>query len=95
MLSTLHTHGGNKSPEQKVFITCGFYMYQSYNSVIYVKFPDGTTYLSDDYEYSRTTKRYFNQFIDKYKLPVPTDTIREDHLRHIVNTHFANMMKGQ
>lgn len=90
MITTLRTNGGTGSPEQKVFSCGNLCIFQSYSSIIYVRLPDGTSYLSDDYNYSRTTKKYFNKFVEEYGIKVPSSTITEIEIRDKVREYFTN-----
>lgn len=44
----------------------GSYAFQSYHSLIAVKHPDGTVEFSPHWDYSRTTTKYLNQWLDEY-----------------------------
>ena len=63
----LETPGGNKSPEQVVFIGDVKIVFQSYNSII-CEYDKNTMKLEvfKDWDYSRTTMRYLWQFLQEY-----------------------------
>jgi hypothetical protein len=84
MLSNLKTNGGNLSPTQRTISIGGLYVFQSYNSIIYVRLPNGSTYLGHDHDYSRTTSRYLKKYLDEYNLKLPTDIRSSSELYDIV-----------
>lgn len=52
---------GNAVANQTKVIFDNGVLFQSYNSVIAIK-KDGKLYVTEDYDYSKTTSKYLNQF---------------------------------
>ena len=57
---------GNKVANQFVINYDNGYLFKSYNSIIAVKYK-GKTYLGEDWDYSRTTGKYRNDFLGENK----------------------------
>jgi len=62
-VSSMQSSNGNDVPNQFIITTYGKTIFQSYNSVIAVKYSDGSVVLGEDWEYSTTTGKYRNQFL--------------------------------
>lgn len=62
-ISPMITRGGNSAANQFTIQTSEGTYLQSYNSVVAFKSHLGT-YLGPDYNYSRTTSRYVNNFLN-------------------------------
>ena len=54
---------GNYIPHQYIIKAYGKTIFQSYGSVVAVKYSDGSIVLGEDWDYSRTTGRYRNEFL--------------------------------
>lgn len=68
MVSHLKTYEGNDAKNQYVIKFNGNIIFQSYNSIIYVKLHDGTCFKGPNWNYSNTTTKYLDKFLREYKL---------------------------
>jgi len=62
-VSLMKSANGNDVPNQFIITTYGKTIFQSYNSVIAIKYSDGSVVLGEDWDYSTTTGKYRNQFL--------------------------------
>jgi hypothetical protein len=64
----MQTRSGNFAPNQIVIVDNGNHIFQSYNSII-AKIENGKVYLDSYYwNYSRTTSKYRNKFLNESTL---------------------------
>lgn len=61
------------APNQIVMELPTYSVFQSYDSTIAIKHDDGTIELGSDWNYSRTTSKYRNQFLDMTTKEIKTD----------------------
>jgi hypothetical protein len=59
----METQTGNKVSNQFIVYCNDKIVFQSYNSIIAIKYDDGRIVLGSDWEYSTTTGKYRNQFL--------------------------------
>jgi len=59
------SNSGNAIPNQYILALDNCTIFRSYDTAIAVKFNDGTIVLSDDWDYSSTTSKYRNIFLDE------------------------------
>ena len=62
-VSAMRSLSGRDVPNQFIITTYDKTIFQSYNSVIAVKYNDGSVILGEDWDYSATTGKYRNQFL--------------------------------
>jgi hypothetical protein len=60
------SHNGNDIPNQFLIQFDNGRLFKSYNSIIAIKYK-GTTYLTNDWDYSQTTGKYRNMFLGETK----------------------------
>ena len=60
----LETSRGNSAANQFVINVDGKRIFQSYDSIIAVEYEDGRIELGEDWNYSRTTSKFRNQFLN-------------------------------
>jgi hypothetical protein len=65
-VSQMTSRKGNKIPNQYEIYISGGLLFQSYNSPIAFKL-EGITYLFKDWDYSKTTGKYRNLFLNETK----------------------------
>jgi len=92
MLSNLITARGNVSPQQRTLAIGGFHIFQSYDSIIFVRFPDGSSYLGEDYAYSKTTSKYLKQYLARNNFNMPTD-IKSNRALNSMILEFIDRLK--
>jgi hypothetical protein len=63
-VQNLKTRGGNKAPNQFILYFEYGSIFQSYDSIISIKYKD-ETYLTEDWNYSRTTSKYRNWYLNE------------------------------
>lgn len=63
-VQNLITRGGNKAPNQFILYFEFGSIFQSYQSPIAIKYKD-KTYLTEDWNYSRTTSRYRTWYLNE------------------------------
>lgn len=63
-VQNLKTQSGNEAPNQFILYFEHGSIFQSYRSVIAVKYRD-KTYLTDDWNYSRTTSKYRTWYLNE------------------------------
>ena len=61
----LETSRGNSAANQFVINVDGKRIFQSYDSIIAVEYEDGRIELGEDWNYSRTTSKFRNQFLNE------------------------------
>jgi len=52
------------APNQNIIITADNQVLQSYNSIVAIRYADGSVEIGKDWEYSRTTMKYVGQFLN-------------------------------
>ena len=62
-VENMRSHAGNVIPNQFKIYTPDGVILQSYSSVIAIKYNDGRVVLGKDWDYSRTTGKYRNDFL--------------------------------
>ena len=62
-VSPMTSRCGRIVPNQYIITTYGKTILQSYNSIIAIKYSDGSIVLGADWAYSTTTGKYRNQFL--------------------------------
>lgn len=62
-VSSMTSSNGNDVPNQFIIQAYGKQIFQSYDSVIAVKYSDGEVVLGPNWDYSRTTGKYRNKFL--------------------------------
>jgi hypothetical protein len=65
-VENMQSNNGNDIPNQFIINNNDFTLFQSYNSPIALKM-NGKTYLFKDWDYSKTTGKYRNQFLNETK----------------------------
>lgn len=82
---------GNKN-QFKVFLSNGV-AFQSYSSLIAIKFNNGEVYVSDKWDYSATTLKHFKLFLGSSKTKKELQKLIDDDVYHLVSeAELASML---
>jgi hypothetical protein len=80
---------GNK--QFKVFLKNGV-AFQSYNSLIAIKLHNGEVYVSNKWDYSATTLKYFKRFLGIIKSKKEIQKMIDDGIYHLVDEETLESM---
>jgi pantothenate kinase len=82
---------GNKN-QFKVFLKNGV-AFQSYSTLIAIELNDGSIYVSNKWDYSATTLRYFKRFLGITNTKKEIQKLLDEDVYHLVSeTELASML---
>lgn len=86
---------GNPVANQFILSFTNGYVFQSYRAIVAAKL-DGVTYITEDWEYSKTTMKYVKEFLNTTaSAKIIRERIEDGRYKLVTGKEIRNMVEGQ